>query len=382
MCCACGGGAPSPPAPPVSPTPSPAPVPPTPAPQAPPHDHDWFFQEPADCPTLSVPGADEDLGEWPFSGLRCTSPYLQAGDYCNADGECGTSELGNLGGYDIYRVVSMPASPSARPETCVPPGSIGQCGPCLESAQCAEGYCCPFKKQCVGVKSCIPPYADCDTAAGTIAEEGQCHVKKSWSETLEGVTFPTSESDVGGPRGLWQHFTCSGGPTPAPGQQSEVSALAWEHFELLNQLREAGHTCPDGTSYGPNAEALQLDCRLWRAAYLHSQDMADRGYFDHETLGTGETPWDRAEEQGISANAENIAMGYTTAEAALEGFKASNGHCNNMMRSSLKLVGVGYAEADGSPRWTQLFSSLEKTPEELDSSCHPSSGSGGGSGRL
>jgi len=223
------------------------------------------------------------------------------------------------------------------------------------------------------VKSCIPPYADCDTAAGTTAVEGQCHVKKSWSETLEGVTFPTSESDAGGPRGLWQHFTCSEGPAPAPGPQSEVSALAWEHFELLRQLREAGHTCPDGTSYGPNAEALQLDCRLWKAAYLHSQDMAERGYFDHMTLSTGETPWDRAQEQGISANAENIAMGYPTAEAALEGLKASNGHCNNMMRPSLKLVGVGYAEADGNRRWTQLFSSLEKTAEELDASCHPSS---------
>jgi hypothetical protein len=398
----------------------------------PPHAHDWFFQDPADCPSLAVPGSGEDFGEWPFSGMRCTSPFLQAGDYCQADGECGTDDgLKNLVGYNIYRVVSMPTSPSARPAGCVPPRSLGQCAPCLSSDQCAEGYCCPTKKQCVGVRNCIPPFADCEPAAGEFAEEGQCHPKRSWTEALEGVVYPTSAGDVGGARGLWQHPTCeeqssctdtdNGAAVASNGwmdcaylerhptycnkvgyddtdftmadmccgcgggqvkEQAEISALALEHLDLLNKLRAVGHTCPDGTSYGPNPQALQLDCRLWKAAYLHSQDMADRDYFDHDTLGTGESPWDRAEAQGISASGENIAMGYFTAEATLEGFKASNGHCNNMMKASYTLVGVGYGEGQGNRRWTQLFSRPLLGADEADVSCYPSSGGSGGSGRM
>jgi uncharacterized protein YkwD len=151
--------------------------------------------------------------------------------------------------------------------------------------------------------------------------------------------------------------------------------LAWDHLSLLNELRKDGYTCPDGTSYEPNdGPELQLDCRLWKAAYLHSKDMADRGYFSHTTLGTGESFWDRANEQGISANAENIAAGRSSAEGALEQWKAStSGHCNNMMNPSYKLVGVGYAEGDIAYRhyWTQMFSSLSLDDDALDVSCYP-----------
>jgi uncharacterized protein YkwD len=112
---------------------------------------------------------------------------------------------------------------------------------------------------------------------------------------------------------------------------------------------------------------------LWKAAYLHSKDMADRGYFSHTTLGTGESFGDRANEQGISANAENIAAGRSSAEGALEQWKAStSGHCNEMMNPSYKLVGVGYAEGDIAYRhyWTQMFSSLSLDDDALDVSCY------------
>lgn len=161
--------------------------------------------------------------------------------------------------------------------------------------------------------------------------------------------------------------------TTVPIGQAEISALAWDHLVLLNQLRQDGFTCTDGTRYESNGVELQLDCRLWKASHLHSRDMADRDYFSHTTLGTGESPWDRAREQGINANGENIAAGSSTAEGVLEQWKNSPGHCNNMMSTNFKLVGVGYAEG-GSFRhyWTQMFASISLDADEIDVSCYPS----------
>lgn len=144
----------------------------------------------------------------------------------------------------------------------------------------------------------------------------------------------------------------------------------WEHFELLNRLRAEGFTCPNGQTYSPNLEPLQFDCRLWRASQLHSQDMADNGYFDHYSQD-GRSPWDRAEAQGISANAENLAAGRALPQDTLEQWKNSDGHCRNMMNPNSKLFAVGYAFNDDSRYrhyWTQLLKTMEVP---LETSCYP-----------
>jgi len=152
----------------------------------------------------------------------------------------------------------------------------------------------------------------------------------------------------------------------------KVSALAWEHFGLLNSLRAEGFACPS-KSFPPNPVALKFDCRLWAAAQLHSQDMADRNYFSHTSL-SGLSPWQRATAQGISANAENIAAGGSTASSTLEQWKTSDGHCLNMMSSNMKLFGIGYGYNAGSTYrhyWTEMLK-IDDVP--LDESCYPISG--------
>ncbi len=111
---------------------------------------------------------------------------------------------------------------------------------------------------------------------------------------------------------------------------------------------------------------------MWQASYLHSKDMAEQNYFSH-TSKDGRSPWQRAADAGTSANGENIAAGRGTAEAVLEQWKASNGHCNNMMKPGFKAFAVGYF-AGGSYRhyWTQMFRSSEEQP--TDGSCHASHG--------
>merc|ERR1719221_342344 len=114
-------------------------------------------------------------------------------------------------------------------------------------------------------------------------------------------------------------------PTPAPmpdDTDGTVSAKAWEHFQLVNQLRAQGFTCPQGATFAPNPLPLKFDCRLWVASRLHSEDMAAQNYFSH-TSKDGRSPWKRAEEQGTDAHGENIAAGSGSAAGALVQFKNS-----------------------------------------------------------
>jgi len=145
-----------------------------------------------------------------------------------------------------------------------------------------------------------------------------------------------------------------------------VGTLEWQSLTLLNELRAQGFTCPDGTVFAPNPVPLEWNCKLWRAARLHAEDMADRDYFDHYTEPTeaypdGLSPWQRASAQGTSANGENIAAGSSTAAHALEQWKGSNGHCLNMMYYGTAKISmaVGYGYDAGSNYrhyWVQMFS--------------------------
>jgi len=178
--------------------------------------------------------------------------------------------------------------------------------------------------------------------------------------------------------GNWQSPTCAAEASTLPPTTTTatttmattptvVSAEAWEHFVLLNAIRATGFTCPQGMAFAPNNKALQFDCRLWKASYLHSRDMAENNYFSHVSLD-GREPWDRAIEQDTSAYAENIAAGSGSAQGTLDQFKASDAHCRNMLSPQYEVAGVGYA-AGGQHRhyWTQMFSFAG----EVDRSCYP-----------
>jgi len=160
---------------------------------------------------------------------------------------------------------------------------------------------------------------------------------------------------------------------------SKVSADEWENFRLTNAKRAQGFTCPKGNTYDPNNTPLIFDCRLWKASQLHSQDMGEKGYFAHNSQD-GRTPWQRASAQGISANGENIAAGGGSAQAALDQWMNSDGHCNNIGKPSFKMFGVGKAVVSGSQYtnyWTEMFKTSVVT---ADTSCYPSGSGGGGGG--
>eukprot|EP00443_Scrippsiella_acuminata_P071045 CAMPEP_0115377952 /NCGR_PEP_ID=MMETSP0271-20121206/3761_1 /TAXON_ID=71861 /ORGANISM="Scrippsiella trochoidea, Strain CCMP3099" /LENGTH=413 /DNA_ID=CAMNT_0002801099 /DNA_START=62 /DNA_END=1300 /DNA_ORIENTATION=- len=143
----------------------------------------------------------------------------------------------------------------------------------------------------------------------------------------------------------------------AQGQSACVTQLALEGFRLLKELRAAGFTCPGGQHFPPNSAELEFDCRLWRAALGHSQDMGSRNYFSHVSP-EGKDPFDRSEPYGLPTFNENLAAGSSSAAGTLEQWKNSDGHCRNMMDARHTRVAVAFAYAPSSTYkhyWTQLL---------------------------
>ncbi|MCU0771227.1 MAG: CAP domain-containing protein [Verrucomicrobia bacterium] len=110
-----------------------------------------------------------------------------------------------------------------------------------------------------------------------------------------------------------------------------------------------------GTSYNDipaTAGPLAPNQSLTLAARHHSEDMARNNVFQHDTIlgstyynaATQPLPWDRLQAEGYSYSsaAENIAAGYSGAEAAYVGWWNSAGHRVNMFNSSLREIGDGY----------------------------------------
>jgi uncharacterized protein YkwD len=109
--------------------------------------------------------------------------------------------------------------------------------------------------------------------------------------------------------------------------------------------------------------ALRISSQLDAAAEGHSADMAVNDYFSHTSLD-GRSPWDRINATGYSFSraAENIAAGYSTPAAVVQGWMNSDGHRANILNCSLTEIGVGYVYLAGDTGsvnyrhyWTQVF---------------------------
>lgn len=140
--------------------------------------------------------------------------------------------------------------------------------------------------------------------------------------------------------------------TPAEDTGSEsadtVAAYEQEVFDLVNQIREEN-----------GLEPFVYNETLAETARAHSQDMIDRNFFDH-TNPDGKSPFDRMRDNGLSYSmaAENIAVGYPSPEAVVEGWMNSQGHRANILGGCEEL-GVGLALGGSyGYYWTQCFATV------------------------
>ncbi len=105
--------------------------------------------------------------------------------------------------------------------------------------------------------------------------------------------------------------------------------------ELVNEARWANGQLPP-------LKAVDL---LHNSSQTHSDNMANRNFFAHCDLDTGDSPWDRMIDAGYNYNwaGENIAAGYGTPTEVMNGWMGSSGHRANILSSNFRELGVGYA---------------------------------------
>ena len=128
-----------------------------------------------------------------------------------------------------------------------------------------------------------------------------------------------------------------------PQLDSTVASYEAEVIRLVNQIRQENGLRP-----------LTANWELSRVARYKSQDMLDQGYFAHNSPTYG-SPGQMIRAFGLSYRTagENIAKGYTTPQAVVNGWMNSSGHRANILNTSYKEIGVGYV-ASGH-YWTQMF---------------------------
>ncbi|NCC67911.1 MAG: secretion protein, partial [Clostridia bacterium] len=191
---------------------------------------------------------------------------------------------------------------------------------------------------------------------GDVTESTQEVETPSTEDEGTAVETPSTEND--GPAAV----------TPSPSGGSEASDDSIGSEDTSNDTEEAsGDTSVDNLSFEQQVVALVNEQRaanglapltlsqpLSDAARAKSQDMHDNNYFSH-TSPTFGSPFEMLSAFGISYRTagENIAMGYSTPEAVMNGWMNSAGHRANILNANYTQIGVGYV-ADGN-YWTQEF---------------------------
>lgn len=133
-------------------------------------------------------------------------------------------------------------------------------------------------------------------------------------------------------------------PTPdAPAANSSVSDIEREVTQLVNVIRAEN-----------GLGALTIDETLSQTARAKAVDMAQNNYFSH-TSPTYGSPFDMMKQFGVDYNTagEDIAKGYSTAQAVVDGWMNSPGHRANILNASFTRTGVGYT--DNGNHWAQMF---------------------------
>lgn len=136
---------------------------------------------------------------------------------------------------------------------------------------------------------------------------------------------------------------------------SNTAPIEQEILRLTNQERaQAG------------LSALREHPALQQIARRHSQDMAERGYFEH-TNPEGQDPTARLRAQfpdtELYGAGENIIFSsqgayrdeVAYAKAMLASWMNSPGHRDNILRPSYRFIGIGFAQNQSSAYATQNF---------------------------
>ena len=126
-----------------------------------------------------------------------------------------------------------------------------------------------------------------------------------------------------------------------------MSGRALQNFNALNVMRRAR-----------GLDAMRCTRRLRYAAQKHAQWLCDSGATVPTHVGRGgSTEQERMRAEGVtfSGFAENVAVGFSSAQAVHDAWMASSSHRPPMVTPRLTRVGVGYVNCGGRHWWVQNF---------------------------
>ncbi|MGW0121205.1 CAP domain-containing protein [Streptomyces sp. NPDC003327] len=155
-------------------------------------------------------------------------------------------------------------------------------------------------------------------------------------------------------------------PAPAPPEDPRVVAAPAATALAVAAGGAAGQFVQEVVALA-NAERAKAGCRPLRsekrlrsAAQGHADDMAARGYYQHDSP-EGRDAGDRIRAAGYrwSTWAENIHRGPRTPARAMEDWMESSGHRANILNCSFDEIGVGVALTANGPWWVQNFGSRD-----------------------
>lgn len=137
----------------------------------------------------------------------------------------------------------------------------------------------------------------------------------------------------------------------------DAQTAAERVLELVNDARAKARRC--GGRRLSAVPPLTLSATLSRAAAAHAADMAASGVMSHRG-SDGSNAGARATRAGYSwrAYGENVAAGQQDADAVVESWLESPGHCTNIMGAQFTEMGVAFELAPQSPLrilWAQVF---------------------------
>ena len=123
----------------------------------------------------------------------------------------------------------------------------------------------------------------------------------------------------------------------------QTKGVESEVLNIVNQKRQSQGLKP-----------LQMDWELQRVARTKACDMAQKGYFSHQSPTYG-SPFDMMKQFGINYRSagENIAQGQRTPQEVMNSWMNSQGHRENILKPDFTHIGVGYCQSGN--HWVQMF---------------------------
>lgn len=165
-------------------------------------------------------------------------------------------------------------------------------------------------------------------------------------------------------------------PARAQGTSEASTFLA-----LINEYRADSDRCWTGERWrhwpGDATRSLSRSTALDRAAENHNAAMIEGGCFSHQCAGEPDLP-ERVATAGYPGDwrylSENIAGGFETAQAVMDGWRNSDSHNRTMLDCRMRAIGIARTNASQTPYrwyWTTDFGDVVDRNDQSSGSSDP-----------